>query len=64
METIDISEPIVKPSPKKRATKKTEPDSVDEPTPARKRATKKTTMPPPATPQHQNHNLQHQNQNL
>ena len=41
METIDISEPIVKPSPKKRITKKTEPDSVDQPTPARKRVTKK-----------------------
>ena len=51
METIDISEPIVKPSPKKRATKKTEPDSVDEPTPARKRVTKKTPTPPPATPE-------------
>jgi len=48
METIDISESIVKPSPKKRVTKKTEPDSVDQPTPARKRATKKT---PATTPE-------------
>ena len=52
METIDISEPIVKPSPKKRITKKTEPDNVDQPTPARKRiTTKKPTTPEPATPE-------------
>ena len=52
METIDISEPIVKPSPKKRITKKTEPDNVDQPTPARKRLTTKTpTTPQPVTPE-------------
>ena len=49
METSNISESIVKPSPQKRVTKKTEPDNVDQPTPARKRLTKR--------------NQQHLNQN-